>query len=268
MTNFYAIWCSRNLTDRPMTPDEFKTWREQTGYTQARAAERFFHVTRATVQNWEAGITPIPAAVGAACQVWGRRVRQEDAMTGPVTLVFSDGPMFRSPYGPMQKLPMMHSEQYATNAQALELAKEYSKSNGFFNPFIVEKGGETLWNSVELARVIEGKDDEAPTRENLLKRYASAIRALAANARENIQLTVWTDPPLPSEESKKNRSILIEKIALELEYLADSATLESMNYKIIEDRVASLRKHGKTPHSSFVSDAAQALVEIEANFLS
>ncbi len=99
-----------------MQADALREWREQTGYTPAAAAARFFKVTRTTVQNWESGVIPIPAAVEMACQVWARRVRQEDAGYGPITLVYSDGPMFRSPYGPQKPGQMLHQEAYAMNA--------------------------------------------------------------------------------------------------------------------------------------------------------
>jgi hypothetical protein len=44
-------------------------------------------------------MTPIPQAVDMSCEIWEHRLKQENPNLGPVTLVYSDGPMFVNPYG-------------------------------------------------------------------------------------------------------------------------------------------------------------------------
>ncbi len=247
-----------------MRADELRAWREQTGYTQAEAAARFFKVTRTTVQNWESGVTSIPAAVETACDVWARRVRQEMAGYGPVTLIYSDGPMFRSPYGPQQRGQMLHQEPYAMNAQAIARVCELWGRPDFFNPFVVETGGRDLWNEMELARVVSGDDSNAPTRVNLLRRCAETIHALAEDARANISLTVWNGPALPTAVQRADREARISAIANELDSLALAAPQGLVSYQKVEERFTALRGLGKSASNALVSDVAKAFVELDA----
>jgi DNA-binding XRE family transcriptional regulator len=244
--------------------DELRAWREQTGYTQTEAAARFFKVTRTTVQNWESGVTPIPAAVETACDVWARRVRQEAAGYGPVTLIYSDGPMFRSPYGPQQRAQMLHQEPYAMNAQAIARVCELWGRPDFYNPFVVERGGRDLWNEMELGRAVAGDDKDAPTRVNLLRRCADAIRALAADARANISLTVWNGPATPTPSQRADRERRIEAIAAELDVLAVATPQGIVSYQQVEERFTALRGLGKSAANALVSDVAKAFVALDA----
>jgi hypothetical protein len=247
-----------------MTGEELRAWRVTTGYSQAAAAERFFRVTRTTLQNWEAGVTPIPYAVDNACKIWERRVRQEQAGYGPVTLVYSDGPMFQSPYGPQQTGSRLLQEQYAMNAQAIARVCALARGSGFYNPFVVERGGETLWNAVDLARVIDGTDDRAPTRANLLRRCAEAIMALAKNVRENPEILGFNGPRMPLGAEKQEKIRRVEDLANGLDTLAVAAHSGSVTYQQVEEITAAIRKLGKHPHSSFVSEVAKAFVDLSA----
>ena len=105
-----------------MTKQEFREWRERFGLTQDDLAKRF-GVTRNTVQNWESGPSALPGTLGDACKVWEDRLRKEIAEIGPVTLCYTDGPMFIDPYGPRRKLAMLQQEPYPTNAAALARVK-------------------------------------------------------------------------------------------------------------------------------------------------
>ena len=247
-----------------MQADEFRQWREQTGYTQAAAAARFFKVTRATLQNWESGATPIPAAVDSACPVWARRVRQEDAGYGPVILIFADGPMFRDPYGPAQRQPVMHKEQYAMNAQAVARVCDLWGRDDFDNPFIIERAGETLWTAGELARVVEGKDSGAPTRANLLRQCTEAVKALADNARQDTDIIVWTGSPMPTAGQKAAHLHKVEALAVELDELAAATQQCTVSYQQVEERLGKLRRLGKMPANSLVSNLARAFVALDA----
>src|ERR1035437_3306350 len=81
-----------------MDGKQFRAWRERLGLTQQQVADRM-GVTRTTVQNWESA-DAIPQTVEMSCDVWEPRLKQENPNLGPVTLVYSDGPMFVNPYGP------------------------------------------------------------------------------------------------------------------------------------------------------------------------
>ena len=52
-----------------------REWRMQLGFTQEEAAKHL-DVTRATIQNWEYGITSLPGAIHFACQECVRRWKQ------------------------------------------------------------------------------------------------------------------------------------------------------------------------------------------------
>src|SRR3974390_321176 len=99
------------LSESRMEAKNFKAWRERMALTQQQVADKF-DVARATIQNWEIGATQIPRAVDMSCEIWEARLRQENPNLGPVTLIYSDGPMFVSPYGPRARPAMMQQEPY------------------------------------------------------------------------------------------------------------------------------------------------------------
>ena len=146
---------------------EFKAWRERLKLTQETVAQRF-RVSRTTIQNWESGATPISQAVEMSCEIWEPRLKQEDPDLGPVTLIYTDGPMFVDPYGPRQRLAMMRQEACPTNAWAI---------------------------------VVEGSDTGAPTVSNLLKAIAEGVKSTSASF-------VWTGKgPNPSGREERRQRI-------------------------------------------------------------
>ncbi len=147
--------------DFSMKASDFREWRQRVGLTQGEAAGKI-GVTRGTIQNWESEATAIPPMVQASCQIWEDRLRQTRPDLGPVTLTYSDGPMYINPYGPRTRLAMMHQEPYPTNAAAVARVLALWGREDFHNPFIVDQSGNFLWNSVQLSRVAEGKDQDAP----------------------------------------------------------------------------------------------------------
>ena len=160
---------------------EFKSWRESFGLTQADVAAHF-GVSRTTVQNWEAQSGPLVPMLETGIKVWSRRLRQQDPLRGPVTLVFSNVPLFIPPYGPRPPSGVMRQESHPSNAAGLARAQALAGNPGVVHPFILEEGARTLWNIVELQQVIAGDDRGAPTLPTLLRRLAGDIRKAPAEA--------------------------------------------------------------------------------------
>jgi hypothetical protein len=69
---------------------------------------------------------------------------------GPVSLVFSDGPMAQPLWGTARVL-MMSNEPYRTNEEALRRACQLKTSPAFVNPFICDAEG-VIFNGHELLR--------------------------------------------------------------------------------------------------------------------
>jgi DNA-binding XRE family transcriptional regulator len=164
------------MTD--MQAAEFRNWRERLGQTQQQIAERL-GVSRTTIQNWES-TTPIPHSVEMSCKVWEHRIRQEDPGLGPLTLIYSDGPMFVDPYGPRRRPAMMQQEPHPTNAAVIARVQQLADSDNFYNPFVIASDHSPVWNAPELDRVIKGEDNGAPTLTNMLRKAAKDVRENSA----------------------------------------------------------------------------------------
>jgi hypothetical protein len=235
---------------------ELKAWRERMRLRQERVAEKL-GVTRTTIQNWESGATPIPKAVEMSCEVWEHRLKQEDPDFGPVTLIYSNGPMFINPQGPRSPLSIMRQEPYLTNAAAIARVQKLWGRDDFHNPFVIEGNGKPLWNVVELERVINGSDTGAPTLANLIK-------AIAKNVRATSTLFPRSGPKSdPSEMEQRQHAI--EGLAEELENSAVTEVPSADYQRKIEDLFSKLRTLGKRPPGSLVNNVAQAFVAAEIN---
>jgi hypothetical protein len=70
---------------------------------------------------------------------------------------------------------MMQLEPYPTNSAALARVMMIWGKEDVHGPFIMEKSGGPLWNQVELARVVDGSDNGAPTVCNTIRRLANYI---------------------------------------------------------------------------------------------
>jgi hypothetical protein len=240
-----------------MKAKEFKAWRERVGLTQQELADRL-KVTRTTIQNWEGEATPIPQAVDMSCEIWEARLKQENPDLGPVTLIYSDGPMFVDPYGPRRRLAMMQQEPYPTNTAALARVQQLWGRESFHNAFIIEKSGKPLWNVVELGRVVDGEDTGAPTLVNLLRAIAKSVRA-------NSTIFARGPKPLTPAEAKK-RQQAIEGQADELDRVASSGLQAIIRDQLLIEGVFSkLLALGTKAPDSLVSNVAQALVVFEQN---
>jgi DNA-binding XRE family transcriptional regulator len=243
-----------------MNGGEFKAWRERMGLTQENVAQKF-GVSRTTVQNWEGGggLSPVSQTVEMGCQIWEARLKQENPNLGPVTLVYSDGPMFVNPYGPGSRPAMMDREPYPTNAAAIARVQLLWGREGFHNPLIIEEPGTPLWNVVELQRVVTGNDPSAPTLDRLLHLIAEKVRS-------NSHLFVQNGPKSFGPTEIRERQQAIEKQADELERLA-SGGLQAMidNQLKIEDIFFRLQVFGTRAPDALVSNVAQALEALSTN---
>jgi Helix-turn-helix len=236
-----------------MNGTEFKAWREGFGLTQAQVATKF-GVTRTTIQNWEAQVGPLPPMVEAGCQVWDRRLRQEDPVRGPVTLVYTNGPMFIDPYGPRRPLAMMKQEPHLSNAAVLARAQMLASSREVCNPFVVEDGAHDLWNVVELQRVIDGADAGAPTLSNLLQHMAAGLRADAPSF-------VRDGPRRATEQEVDKRVRDIGALGIELERIARQPLQAILGeHAAVEAVLAQARRLSVWPRDALVNAIAQAFV--------
>jgi hypothetical protein len=79
------------------------------------------------------------------------------------------------PYRPRNRYPMLRQEAYPTNSAALARVRMIWGDTDVHGPFIIERSGNPVWNQVELARVVDGSDNNAPTVRNTIKRLADYI---------------------------------------------------------------------------------------------
>jgi transcriptional regulator with XRE-family HTH domain len=245
-----------------MDTKELCAWRERVGLTQEQVAEKL-GITRTTVQNWESGATRIPVAVDSACENWEHRLKQENPAFGPVTLVYSDAPMWIDPYGPRRKPAMIQQEAYRNNSAALGRVQELWGREDFQNPFILEQStntatGRTLWNVVELGRVVSGQDRHAPTP---VQWRSSAIEAVADYMMEHSHLSVRNGPRSLTQAEAKEHKNKVEYVAKKLKKLAAEVLTESaVTYRNFEKLLAELHDLSTYPPNSLVSNVAQAFV--------
>jgi hypothetical protein len=232
-----------------MDADQFGAWRRRMKLTQQQLADKF-GVTRTTIQNWESGTTGIPSTLDAACEVWEERIHQEDPKFGPVTLVWADGPMFVTPGRPVAT---MHQQGFATNAEALGRVMKMWGQPDFHTPFIMDRIGKPLWNRVELTRVVDGNDKDAPTPHRWRSR---SIAALAEQIRSTAGISVRSGPRMLSPADAAELRRRIEVLASELDELAAQP---DVTYEQVEKVLLELRMLGKHPPTELVSDVAQAI---------
>jgi hypothetical protein len=192
-----------------------------------------------------------------AAEIWDARLKQENPSLGPVTLIYSDGPMFINPYGPRRRPALMQQESYPTNAMAIARVQELWGRDEFHNPFIIEEGGSPIWNIVELGKVVNGSDTGAPTLINLLRATARSIRA-------NSSVFVRTGPRTLTLAEAAARQQAIEAQADELDQIANSGLQVAINDQPkIEEVFKKLRDLGTRAPDVLVSAVHQALVIFE-----
>jgi hypothetical protein len=234
-----------------MNATEFRAWRERLGLTQQQIADRL-DVSRTTIQNWENN-TPIPQTVDASCKIWEHRLKQENPLIGPLTLIYTDGPMFVDPYGPRRRLAMMQQEPYPTNAAVLARVQQLAGQANFHNPFVIEADQTPLWNAPELTRVIKGEDEGAPTLANMLGKAAKTLR-------ENSTIFVrGPRTPSPAEIKARQKAIVAEADKLEKFATGDLNSIVRDQVAIEQVFQKLLRELGTKVPDALVSGVAHAL---------
>ncbi len=88
---------------------------------------------------------------------------------------------------------------YQTNAVALARVQQLWGRDEFHNPFIIEESRASLWNIVELERVVTGNDTAAPTLANMLRAVAKHVRDDKFIARNGAKLTTPAEAQAHSE---------------------------------------------------------------------
>jgi hypothetical protein len=232
-----------------MTPIELKQWRERFGLTQTELAKRF-GVSRNTIQNYESGATPMPSTMKQGCAVWEDQFKKERADLGPVTLCYSDGPMWVDAYRPRSRTPMLQQEPYPTNSAALARVKMIFHSEDVHGPFIMERTGNPVWNNVELARVVDGSDTNAPTVRNTIRRLAEYIL-------ENSAVFVRSEK-MPTAEEIQAKASEIKQTGEHLLQLAKESETRCVTYQEFEVSLKRLHELGSYPTERQVGDVAFA----------
>jgi hypothetical protein len=119
-----------------MNGSDFRRWRTSYGLSQQELGDRM-GVTRTTIQNWEAQVGELSTIAANGVKIWDRRLRQEEPLRGPVTLIYADGPMMLSSQGP-QRVAMMQQESHLSNAAVLcrvQLLASHSQPRSAFRAF-------------------------------------------------------------------------------------------------------------------------------------
>jgi hypothetical protein len=208
-----------------------------------------FGVSRNTIQNYENEATPIPSSMEQACAVWEDQFKKERAELGPVTLCYSDGPMWVDAYRPRNRTPMLQQEPYPTNSAALARVKMIFHDENVHGPFIMERTGNPVWNNVELARVVDGSDTNAPTVRNTIRRLAEYILETK---------TVFVRSEWPTVEETKARISEIEEVGKHLLQLARESEARCVRYQEFEISLKRLHELGTYPLQRQVDDVAFA----------
>jgi hypothetical protein len=200
--------------------------------------------TRAAPRKW-------PGTITQACAVWEDHFKKEAADLGPVTLCYADGPMWVDPYRPRNRYPTLQQEAYPTNGAALARVRMIWGGSDVHGPFIMERSGNPVWNQVELARVVDGSDRNAPTVRNTIKRLADYILENSAVFVRGVRM--------PTAEEVQHKTGEIRAIGEALVRLADESEERHVSYQEFEILLKRLHDLGSYPTNRQVSDVAHAI---------
>src|SRR5215471_4890091 len=132
-----------------MDARDLKNWRKRLSYNQFDAAKQL-GVRRASIQNWEQELWPIPRVVELATHQIMRRWKRRREF-GPVLLIYTEEPIWQQSQRPYQ-ISILHSAVCANNKTAMQHVERLKHDPGFINPVIMESNGEIIWTTSELLR--------------------------------------------------------------------------------------------------------------------
>jgi hypothetical protein len=160
---------------------------------------------------------------------------------GPVTLVVHDGPS-------KGRVARQQLREFRTANAAIEQVCKDLGTPGFFEPFIMTKEGDLLWDPRELQRECVRRSNGPRT-----------LAGLAAYVRTNAHLFVQDGPRSFGPGERKRREDHIRAIADEIDELAKRAGNGSVQYQQFEEALGALHAAGFFPKGKLVSDVAFAL---------
>ncbi|MGV7219341.1 helix-turn-helix domain-containing protein [Bradyrhizobium sp. UFLA05-112] len=160
---------------------------------------------------------------------------------GPVLLVVHDGPS----KGRVAKQQLL---EFQTASAAVEQACKDLGTPGYYEPFIMTKDGDLLWDQRELQR-------ECVRR----AKGPQSLAALAKYVRAHAHLFVQDGPRSFGPAERKRREDHIKAIADEIDELAKRAGNGSVQYQQFEEALGALHAADFFPHGQLVSDVAFAL---------
>ena len=144
---------------RSMDMWDFLKWRRTLRYTQAEAAVKL-GVNRATIQNWERGVTRISKAAELACNELTRFWKQRPDF-GPVALVYAEDPIWSQ----SEATSVLRGERFPTNDAAMERALALRQSPQFVSPHIIDRSGSVVWTNIELLHECDRRATEQTGRQ-------------------------------------------------------------------------------------------------------
>lgn len=128
---------------------DFRRWRKALGYTQSEAAKEL-GFSRATIGNWEGGVTRVPQIVCLACQQLNRSWKQRLEF-GPVTLVYSDEELWDLSKSEPTSV-FIQCEIFPNSAVALRRAVRFTEHADFKSPFMIDQHANIVLATPELLR--------------------------------------------------------------------------------------------------------------------
>jgi transcriptional regulator with XRE-family HTH domain len=136
--------------------EDLRRWRKALDFTQEQAGEAF-DVTRATIQNWERGTTPIPKTITIASEVYLRRWKQRPEF-GPVVLVRLDLP--DSTISDLPEAAVVSCRPVRNNGDAFRQIADYEEITSL--TFIMDNDGAVLWSGSALKSECEKYRTQLP----------------------------------------------------------------------------------------------------------
>ena len=124
---------------------DFKKWRRKLRYSQENAAQQF-GLSRSAIYMWETERTKIAKFVELACEELARKWQQRPEF-GPVTLIYSDEPLWSSQ---SHRKFFVQCELHANNETALKRVFQLRQTKKLVDALVIGQDGQVLWAPIEL----------------------------------------------------------------------------------------------------------------------